>query len=375
MTKKRSLTIVATSSLVVWFIGCSSNQGGGTAADASMGGAVIGGGGAAVAMGGLVIGGAGGSSNILETGGMPNVGGGAAGMGGGLLGSGGVNGAGGATVETGGVQDGTGGVQDGTGGSQGTGVDAMGGFGPATGGSSDAGGAGTGGTTAVDPNVSAAIDACMAQLPWGASDMTAVERAPIVTAIINTCAEFAPPGAQWQTYCQMFLVAAINAESSYNAAAGSVGAGDDPTIGLLQIRFSSTVRDFADNGPVDAMARVGCDFGTVTSSDSYATKSKMMLDVNCNVALGAWYYFIFGSGNGGSNVVWVDQYCRGNGVAGNLHIGMACHLMGGEAAHSSLSGADYYYDEIKSWFEPCVSYTGTHPFELVIQPDRDKYCG
>jgi len=78
--------------------------------------------------------------------------------------------------------------------------------------------------------------------------------APIVTAIINTCAEFAPPGAQWQTYCQMFLVGAINAESSYDALAGSAGAGTDPTVGLLQIRFSSTVRDFADYGPVDAMA-------------------------------------------------------------------------------------------------------------------------
>jgi len=205
--------------------------------------------------------------------------------------------------------------------------------------------------------------------------MSAAERAPIVTAIINTCAEFAPPGAQWQTYCQMFLVAAINAESSYDTLAGSVGAGTDPTVGLLQIRFSSTVRDFADYGPVDAMARIGCNFGTVTSSDSYATKSEMMLDVTCNIALGTWYYFIFGSGNGGPSVVWVYQYCQGSGVAGNLHIGMACHLMGAEAAHSSLSGADYYYNQIKSWFDPCVAYTGTHPFELTIQPDTAKYCG
>jgi len=79
----------------------------------------------------------------------------------------------------------------------------------------------------------------------------------------------------------------------------------------------------------------------------YATKSEMMLDVTCNIALGTWYYFIFGSGNGGPSVVWVYQYCQGSGVAGNLHIGMACHLMGAEAAHSSLSGADYYYNQIQ----------------------------
>ena len=174
----------------------------------------------------------------------------------------------------------------------------------------------------------------------------------------------------------MFLVGTINAESSYDTLAGSVGAGDDPTIGLLRIRFNSTARDFVDHGPVNAMARVGCDFGTVTSSDSYATKSDMMLDVNCNIALGTWYYFfIFGSGNGGSEVVWIYQYCGGSGVAGNLHIGMACHLMGAEAAHSSLEGADFYYNQIVEWVEPCITYDGTHPFERTIEPDMGKYCG
>ncbi len=221
----------------------------------------------------------------------------------------------------------------------------------------------------------AAINACMDQLPWGAPDLSAGERAPIVEAIIRTCAEFAPPGEEWQQYCQMFLVAAINAESSYDAMAGTLGAGEDPTIGLLQIRFSSTVVDFAGYGPVDALERIGCDFGTVTSSDSYATKGEMMRDVACNIAIGAWYYFIFGSGNGGDTAVWVWGYCQGNGVTGNLHIGMACHLMGAEAAHSSLSGADFYYNQIKEWFDPCVTYTGTHPFERPLEPDIAKYCG
>lgn len=172
----------------------------------------------------------------------------------------------------------------------------------------------------------------------------------------------------------MFLVAAINAESSYDTQAGATGAAGDPSVGLLQIRFSSVVLDFANYGPVDALTRIGCNFGTVTSSDSYATKGAMMLDVNCNIAIAAWYYFIFASGNGGPSVVWVDQYCSGGGVAGNLHIGMASFLMGGDAAHSSLSGADFYYNEIKSWFDPCVTYSGTHPFELSIQPDTGKYC-
>ncbi len=231
-----------------------------------------------------------------------------------------------------------------------------------------------GGTTSVDPGVAEAINVCMDGLPWGAPELGPLERAPIIDAIVATCAEFAPPGAEWQTYCQMFLVAAINAESSYDVLAGTTGAGEDPSVGLLQIRFTSTVRDFADYGPRDAMARVGCDFGTITNTDSYATKASMMVDVHCNIALATWYIFTFGSGNGGSDTVWIYEYCAGSGVTGTLHIGMACYLMGAEAAHSSLEGADYYTNEIKSWFDPCVSYSETHPFELPIAPDREKYC-
>ena len=370
MIKKQSLVIVATLALVGKLVGCSSDKGAASTTAAATGGGGNGTGGAIAATGG---GATGGFSGIVP-------------------GSGGVNGTGGAIAATGGVQRNTGGTQNGTGG--GTVVKPTGGNGPAiggamgtggapgtggtslaTGGRPATGGAGTGGTTSIDPSVSAAINACIDKLPYGGSTLSAAQRAPIITAISNACAVFAPPGSQWQTWCQMFLVAAINAESSYNTQAGATGASGDPSVGLLQIRFSSVVLDFANYGPVDALTRIGCNFGTVTSNDSYATKSAMMLDVNCNVAIGAWYYFIFASGNGGPTVVWVDQYCSGGGVAANLHVGMASFLMGGDAAHSSLAGADYYYNEIKSWFDPCVTYTGTHPFELPIQPDTSKYCG
>jgi hypothetical protein len=379
MTNRPGLGSATIFVLVAALVGCSSTDPEDATAHAGAGGLVAASGGAAPATGGGVgtggVPGTGGRSaaggttvgtgGISVTGGRSGTGGGAAGIGGTLVGSGGL-------AATGG----TGGVESDTGGTPATGgTNASGGTGPATGGTPGTGGAETGGTTSVDPDVSAAINACMDKLPWGARDMSADERAPIVAAIVHACAVFAPPGEEWQTYCQMFLVGAINAESSYDTRAGTQGAGDDPSVGLLQIRFGSTVRDFADYGPFDALKRAGCDFGTVTSSDSYATKGDQMLDVNCNLAIGTWYYFIFGSGNGGPDVVWVYQYCGENaGVAGNLHIGMACHLMGAEAAHSSLSGADSYYDNIKSWFDPCVSYTGTHPFERTIEPDRDKYC-
>ncbi len=390
MTKKQGLVFAASSALVATVVGCSPDDGGGTTSPSVVDG-VTGGASDSGSQGG-------GTGGVADTGGVPDTGGtsgvggtmsgtndvpvtgghsatgGASDMGGAAPGTGGISPASGGADGEGGALN-TGGAAGGVGGLLETGGTSAGGIGPATGGAAGFGGDGLGGTPPIDPEASSAINACMDLLPWGASDMSEEERAPIIAAIINVCAEFAPPGAEWQTYCQMFLVGAINAESSYQVNAGSVGAGDDPTIGLLQIRFSSTVRDFADFGPVDAMERIGCDFGTVTSTDSYATKGEMMLDVTCNIALGTWYYFIFGSGNGGSDVVWVYEYCRGGGSTGSLHIGMACHLMGAEAAHSSIEGADSYYDTIKGWFDPCVTYSGTHPFELPIEPDRAKYCG
>jgi len=394
MIKKQALVIMAPWALVGTLVGCSSDKSSGSTSAVATGGVHSASGGASAgttggtsamspASGGSIgTGGAIATTSTRSTGGTSAI----------PLGSGGTSASGGTPVttptSTGGSESTTGGAQGAGGHSAATGgrtntgggISATGGRAntgggiSATGGLPSTGGAGTGGATSVDPSVSAAINACIDKLPYGGRDLSAAQRAPIVTAIINTCTAFAPPGAQWQTWCQMFLAAAINAESSYNTQAGATGAGSDPSVGLLQIRFTSVVRDFADYGPVDALTRIGCNFGTVTTSDTYATKSAMMLDVNCNIAIGAWYYFIFATGNGGSNVVWVDQYCMGGGVAGNLHIGMASFLMGGDAAHSSLSGADYYYNEIKSWFDPCVSYSGTHPFELPLQPDMGKYC-
>ncbi len=313
-----------------------------------------------------------GTGAALVTGGVPTGTGSVSATGGDPPATGGIDpgtgGTGGEVAGTGGEVAGTGGDVAGTGGDvAGTGGDVAG-----TGGVSVTGGAGTGGSIPVDPDAAAAIEACMLQLPWGAPALTAEERAPIIDAIINTCVEFAPPGAEWQEYCQMFLVAAINAESSYDVLANATG--DNPAVGLMQITFTSTVVDFADFGPVDALERIGCDFGTVTDSDSFSTKREMMIDPYCNVALGAWYNFIFGSGNGGDAAVWVWAYCQGEGIAGNLHIGMACHLMGAEAAHSSLEGADFYYNRIVEWVEPCITYDGTHPFERTIEPDMGKYC-
>ena len=92
----------------------------------------------------------------------------------------------------------------------------------------------------------------------------------------------------------------------------------------LQGRFATTIRD--------ALQRIGCDFPETVSGDTAQPYMSMMQDVACNVALGTWYYFIFATGSGGGSPVWVYQYCQGEGVAGDLRLGMLSHLCGADAA-------------------------------------------
>ena len=108
---------------------------------------------------------------------------------------------------------------------------------------------------------------------------------------------------------------------------GASETADNPTIGLLQIRFSSTVHDFAAQGPQDRLACVGCTFPSTFAthasesgdSDFWAVSGPtqnltLMESVACNVGMGAWYYYTYATGNGNpSKVTYLAQYCAGQG--------------------------------------------------------------
>ena len=186
------------------------------------------------------------------------------------------------------------------------------------GGSAASGGGGGGGT---DAAAVARVTGWIAELPYGQQNLTPSDRTDIVDAIIKSCTEFGPPGADWQTYCQAILVGAILKESSYDPSevvtdsyatrAVTGGTAKDPTVGLLQIRFSSTVNDYNTYGPLSSMAAIGCqfpDFGHASESgdsDFWAITGPtnnlaFMQSIPCNIGLAAWYYFINATGNGGA---------------------------------------------------------------------------
>jgi hypothetical protein len=229
----------------------------------------------------------------------------------------------------------------------------------------------------------------------------------LACSIAMSCVEWAPMETNWLRKCEAVLTSAIVAESSYNPASvvyDSYGGTTDPTVGLLQDRFSSTVHDFNYYGPMAKMAAIGCTWPsellTQTDTSSWwkangANYLGFMQDVACNIGLAAWYYFYNATGNGGSSAVWISNYCAGQGVAGNMVVGLVSHLQGGSYTRPADANNPYPWGiECCACGNPsgcsCTGCTGRFaafmgigtsasrpspdPFQEALSPEPSKYC-
>jgi hypothetical protein len=227
----------------------------------------------------------------------------------------------------------------------------------------------------------------------------------LACSIASSCQAFAP--ANWLRRCEAVIASAIVAESSYNPASvveDSYGGSSDPTVGLLQIRFSSTVRDYNYYGPIPKMTAIGCQWPSAwlnqANVDTFwrqegSNHLAFMQDVACNVGLATWYYFYNATGNGGSSAVWISDYCAGKGVAGNMVVGLLSHLQGGSYARPADSNNAYPWGiECCAAGNPsmstCTGCTGRFaafmgigtaasrpspdPFLEALAPEPTKYC-
>jgi hypothetical protein len=159
---------------------------------------------------------------------------------------------------------------------------------------------------------------------------------------------------------------------------------NDPTVGLLQVRFSSTVQDYNSYGPLDKMAAIGCawpaalqsqasgsSFWTTAGATTYLS---FMQDVACNIGLATWYYFINATGNGGSSAIYAGPYCQGKGVAGTMVVGLLSHLMGPAGAHPPDPN-NSYVTGIKARFTKLLGgLPSPDPFAAALSPEPAKYC-
>jgi hypothetical protein len=237
----------------------------------------------------------------------------------------------------------------------------------------------------------------------------------LACSIAMSCVEFAPMEADWLRKCEAVIASAIVAESSYNpnsvvtdayatrAVSGTTA--NDPTVGLLQVRFSSTMHDYNYHGPMVKMAAIGCawppelqtqaDAATFWAATGGTTYLTFMQDVACNIGSAAWYYFYNATGNGGGSAVWISDYCGGKGIAGNMVVGLLSHLQGGSYARPADANNPYPWGiECCSCGNPsgcaCTGCTGRFvafmgistassrpspdPFLETLTPEPTKYC-
>ena len=364
------------------------------------------------------------TGGAAKTGGVTNSGGSSANEGG-TSGPGGIVNAGGSQSSGGAMR--TGGSSP-AGGSATGGANTMGGT-PNSGGTTSAGG--STGTNSACPGADAAEFALVRT--W-LSNTAAVGALPsyaysniktnfpagaafnkLACSIAMSCVEFAPAETDWLRKCEAVLTSAIVAESSYNpnsvvtdsyaTRAITGGTANDPTVGLLQIRFSSTVHDYNYNGPMAKMAGIGCSWpaALTTQADTAAfwataggtTYVTFMQDIACNIGLTAWYYFYNATGNGGPAALWISDYCANKGIAGNMVVGLLSHLQGGSYTRPADPNNAYPWGiECCTCGNPsgcsCTGCTGRFaafmgigstssrpspdPFLETLSPEPTKYC-
>jgi hypothetical protein len=279
----------------------------------------------------------------------------------------------------------------------------------------DAGGpGGTCSTIAADAAGAAAISGYMDKL--SSKPAAGATRTQAIEAIQKTCDAFGPDPSKnsgWsKSRCWALLVAAISKESNYNAtvtvkdsyATRNINGtpANDPVVGLLQVRFSSTVHEVVALGALDRLACAGCPIPASVSARANESGSStfwavtgptqhmsLMQNVACNVAMGAWFYFVAATGNGkAATTTYPPDYCKGTGTAGNLITGLRSHLRGFEGGRGIVAdqnalnalqgtdGASYgYVTAIKtSWDNMVGPVAGAHPFFQVMPPQPQRYC-
>jgi hypothetical protein len=228
------------------------------------------------------------------------------------------------------------------------------------------------------------------------------QRTTLVDSIVGACAAFAPRLPDWQEYCEAIVTSEIVSESSYQPGAPTPGppsttsvnydsyatqnGHDDPTVGLLQVRFSSTVHDYNYYGPIATIEAIGCSWPTAFASQSESgsfwtseggtvTYLTFMENPACNIPLAVWYVFMNATGNGGASAVYASDYCGGKGIAGNVVDGLLSYLEG-PGFPRPADPTNSYPAGIKTRFVALLGGTlpTPDPFGVMLSPELCLYC-
>jgi hypothetical protein len=243
--------------------------------------------------------------------------------------------------------------------------------------------------------ISGWMNAC---LPYG--NPTGTFRTTVLQAIVDACDAFGPPETNpgWKKqYCWAHMMGAILAESSYQVDT-IADPGQDPTVGLTQIRFSSVVCGFYTGGPQAVLEAMGCtfpsDFAAHASEPCYsstywqttggdAAHTAFMETPQCNIGMGAWAYYLFATGGGdAATTQYQDAICAGQGQSADLATGLCAYLEGPSNTFANIksmsdvpAGAMDYVTKIKGLMDCALgTVSGTHPLFISLAPNPPQYC-
>jgi hypothetical protein len=173
--------------------------------------------------------------------------------------------------------------------------------------------------------------------------------------------------------------------------------GSDPTVGLTQIRFSSTVCDFYTGGPRARLEAMGCtfpaDFADHASEQCSSTfwkstggdaaHTQWMQTPACNIGLGAWYYYTYATGGGDSTATqYLYQLCNGKAQDADLATGLLSHLRCPSNQWADITsasaipsvGTDYFNAISKVMDCELGAPNGTNAIFIPLTFNKAQYC-
>lgn len=170
-------------------------------------------------------------------------------------------------------------------------------------------------------------------------------------AVIDACAVYFPD--IHLTYCSRIFIATILKESTFNQYEIHEADQPYPTIGLMQIRKSTTVDDYYQYGNTEYLKERGILFGDPSRQD--------MENILYNIHVGMWYISLHAR----SNARYAQDYCREEGEPGSIAVGLSSHRIGPTAVQegSRRETAESYVAWIQARYLELFERENTAPKE------------
>ncbi|MBI4124705.1 MAG: hypothetical protein HY609_04290 [Deltaproteobacteria bacterium] len=174
-------------------------------------------------------------------------------------------------------------------------------------------------------------------------------------AILSACPVYFPEFPLLN--CARIFVSNVLKESTFYQFEAHETDAEFPTLGLLQIRRSSTVGDFNTYGNPAPLQERGIYFADPTDDQ--------MMNIGYNIHLGMWYISLHGRSNAQYARIYCEERETVEADPGTLTVGLSSHRIGPTAYQEGdpgdLATAQNYVDEIRTDYLSLFAAEGQTP--------------